>query len=103
MYNICASLPNYSEDQFMTEHSHSTTNVLENIRAVSELIFDVLYREGDMELGRLKQEVKHESPVFDWAIGWLIGKDDIEVVSANGSYTVRRNGPTPAVFPIRGN
>jgi len=77
--------------------------MLEKIRAVSELIFDVLYREGDMELEQLKKEVKHASPVFDWAIGWLVGKDDIEILPAGDSFTIRRNDPTPAVFPIRGN
>ena len=82
---------------------HAPVEVLENIRAVAELIFDVLYRHGDMELGHLKQQVQHEPPVFDWAIGWLVGKGDIEIVSADGSFTVRRNGPTPALFPIRGN
>jgi hypothetical protein len=89
----------------MTDHitEHSTVEVLENIRAVAELIFDALYREGDLELGKLKREVKHESPMFDWAIGWLVGKGDIEIVSRGGSYAIKRNGPTPAVFPIRGN
>jgi hypothetical protein len=86
----------------MTEHS-AKAQIVENIRAVSELIFDVLYREGDMEMGKLKKEVKHESPVFDWAIGWMVNEDDIEIVPAGDSYTIKRNGPTPAVFPIRGN
>ncbi len=89
----------------MTNHTTENSNVevLENIRAVAELIFDVLYRVGDMELGKLKREVKHESPMFDWAIGWLVGKGDVEIVSTGGSYSIKRNGPTPAVFPIRGN
>jgi len=90
----------------MTEHppkEHAEVNMLENIRAVAELIFDVLYRQGDMELGHLKQQVHHESPLFDWGIGWLVGKGDIEIISTDGAITVRRDAPTPAVIPIRGN
>jgi hypothetical protein len=82
---------------------HSVTNVLEDIRAVAELIFDILYRHGDMEIEHLKQQVHREPPAFDWAIGWLIGKGDIEVTCTDGSFTVRRNPPSFALFPIRGN
>jgi hypothetical protein len=89
----------------MTKHTteQNAASAMENVRAVAELIFDVLYREGDMKIENLKQEVKHDSPVFDWAIGWLLGKGDIEMVSSGRSFTICRNAPTPAVIPIRGN
>ena len=90
----------------MNEHAakqKAPANLLEEVRAISELIFDVLYRQGDMSLEHLKSEVHHESPIFDWGLGWLLGKGDIELVSENGVLTARRNPPTPAVIPIRGN
>lgn len=76
----------------------------EEIRNTAELIFDVLYHhEGEMDIVELKEQVKRPEQLFDWGIGWLLGKDDIEVIGVNGSFSIRRTSPAPAVLPFRGN
>jgi hypothetical protein len=86
------------------DHSKKTVVEIEDeVRLTAELIFDFLYREGEMDLEQLREKVTHQVPFFDWGIGWLIGKGDIEIAPQGTSFSVRRKGPTPVVIPLRGN
>jgi hypothetical protein len=84
---------------------HSKQNVIEveeAIRTTAELIFDFLFHKSEMELEQLREKVTHQMPFFDWAIGWLVGKGDIQIRRHEGTFIVRREGPTPVVIPLRG-
>ena len=85
---------------------HSKNSVIEiedGVCGTAELIFDFLFREGEMELEQLREKVAHQVPFFDWGIGWLVGKGDIQIAGHEGAYMVRRKGTDPAVIPVRGN
>ena len=75
----------------------------EQVRLTAELIFEYLYREGEMNLNELRNAVSPQVPFFDWACGWLIGKGDIIIIGDGRSFRIRRKPPTPAVIPVRRN
>jgi hypothetical protein len=81
----------------------SDFNIKEEIQLAAEAIFSALYHDGDTDLQDLQERVNWKSPVFDWALGWLVGKEDVEVIPANGTFRLKRAAPAPAVFPLRGN
>lgn len=87
------------------DHTAKTAGVEveDQVRLTAELIFDRLYREGELSLEDLRNSVSHEVPFFDWGLGWLLGKGDIEITPEESSFRVRRKPPTPVVIPLRGN
>lgn len=76
-------------------------DVQQEIRIAAESVFSALYHQGEMTLDALQEKVNWKSPIFDWALGWLIGKEDVEVKPLDGSFVFRRAAPAPAVFPLR--
>ena len=82
---------------------HKDFDVQEEIRLAAESIFSALYHEGEMTLDTLQERVNWKSPIFDWALGWLVGKQDVEVKPRDSSFVLRRAAPAPAVFPLRGD
>ncbi len=78
-------------------------DVEEQVRLTAELIFEHLYRDGEMKLDDLRNAISRHSPFFEWACGWLIGKGDIKIIGDGKSFRIRRNPPTPVVIPLRGN
>jgi hypothetical protein len=84
---------------------HSKTKIIEvedEIRETAELIFNFLFHENEVELEQLRRKVSHQLPFFDWAVGWLVGKGDIEITRRKGTFIIRREAPTPVVIPLRG-
>ena len=49
----------------------------EQIGTMAGAIWHALEANGEMTLSKLKKEVNAQSPVFDWAIGWLAREDKI--------------------------
>jgi hypothetical protein len=49
----------------------------ETIGKAAGAIWHALAANGEMTVAKLKKEVEVESPVFDWAIGWLAREDKI--------------------------
>jgi hypothetical protein len=82
---------------------HTQEDVQNEIRSAAESIFSALYHDGDMELEALQEKLNWKSPIFDWALGWLVGKEDVQVTPHNASFLLRRTAPAPAVFPLRGD
>jgi hypothetical protein len=78
-------------------------NFREKVTLAGEAIFSELYHDGDTDIQTLKEHLKLPSHVFDWALGWLIGKEDVLVTPSNGTFLLRRAAPAPAIFPFRGN
>lgn len=77
--------------------------IQEEIRLAAETIFAESYHDGDMPLDVLQGKTHWKSPIFDWALGWLVGKEDVLITPRQGSYVLRRAAPAPAVFPLRGD
>ena len=75
----------------------------ESIELAAEAIFEVLYHKGDMDLQELRSKVDIPADMFDMAIDWLVGKDDVQLLREGETLTVHRNDPAFAVFPLRGN
>lgn len=86
----------------MKKESESS-KIQEQVTLAAEAIFSELYHDGDTDLQGLKEHLKLPSPIFDWAVGWLIGKEDVVVTPTNGSFQLRRAAPAPALFPFRGD
>ena len=78
-------------------------DVEDQVRLTAELIFEHLYRKGELNLDDLRNVVSPQVPFFDWACGWLIGKGDIKIIGNGTSFRIRRKPPTPVVIPVRGN
>jgi hypothetical protein len=64
----------------------------ETIGTVAGAIWHALEANGEMTLTRLKKEVKVESPLFDWAIGWLAREDKIVLARDKRSFSVCLKG-----------
>lgn len=52
-------------------------------------IWQVLDARGELSLTELKKAVKAESPVFDWALGWLAREEKIVISPVKKSFRVR--------------
>ena len=46
-----------------------------------------------MPLAQIQQETNCEYRIFDWAIGWLLEEDEVEITAAGGSFSIRRKEP----------
>jgi hypothetical protein len=80
-----------------------TNATKESIELAAEAIFEVLYHKGDMDLQDLRSEVHISADMFDMAIDWLVGKDDVQLLREGDTLMVHRTDPAFAVLPFRGN
>ena len=51
----------------------------EEIGLTAGKIWHALDARGELPLAQLKKEVKGKTPVFDWAIGWLMREEKIVI------------------------
>ena len=75
----------------------------ESIELAAEAIVDVLDHQGDMDLQELRSKVHISAHMFDMAIDWLAGKDDIQLLREGDTLIVHRTEPAIAVLTFRGN
>lgn len=61
----------------------------EEIGSAAGAIWTLLHEKGELSLGQLKKEAKGQTPVFDWAIGWLAREDKIVITPHKNSFRVR--------------
>ena len=64
----------------------------EEIGTMAGAIWHTLEANGEMTLAKLKKELKAESPLFDWAIGWLAREDKIMLTGEKRSIRVCLKG-----------
>lgn len=76
----------------MTKHVIAN-GTREDVDIASQRIAKVLHERGEMGLELLKEETRFESHIFNWAVGWLIRDDAIDVIGNGGSYSLRRKEP----------
>jgi hypothetical protein len=67
----------------------------EEIGLTAGKIWHVLDASGKLPLAQLKKEVKGKTPVFDWAIGWLMREDKIVITSEKRSFRIQLQGTHP--------
>jgi Winged helix-turn-helix domain (DUF2582) len=60
----------------------------EEIGNAAGSIWHALDGKSALTLAQLKKEVKGESPLFDWAIGWLAREDKIAITREKRSFRV---------------
>ena len=63
----------------------------EEIGTTAGAIWQTLNSKGELSLPSLKQQVEAQSPVFEWAIGWLAREDKVVITRRQKSYRVRLN------------
>lgn len=68
-------------------------SVREEIHSASQRLVDVLNERHEMGLELLKEETDLEAHVLNWAVGWLLRDEAIEIIPGGGSYSVRRKEP----------
>jgi hypothetical protein len=64
----------------------------EEIGTMAGAIWQALEANGEMTLSKLKKELNAESPLFDWAIGWLAREDKIVLTAEKRSVRVSLKG-----------
>lgn len=64
----------------------------EEIGTMAGAIWQALEANGEMTLSKLKKELNAESPLFDWAIGWLAREDKIVLTAEKRSVRVCLKG-----------
>jgi Winged helix-turn-helix domain (DUF2582) len=64
----------------------------EEIGTMAGAIWQTLEANGEMTLSKLKKELNAESPLFDWAIGWLAREDKIMLTTEKRSMCVCLKG-----------
>lgn len=58
----------------------------EEIGTAAGSIWQALNSKGELSLVRLKRTVKGNTPLFDWAIGWLAREDKIVITPEKRSF-----------------
>ena len=61
----------------------------EEIGTTAGAIWKILHAKGELSLAQLKKQAKAETPVFDWAIGWLARENKIAFSQQKRSIRVR--------------
>ena len=61
----------------------------EEIGTTAGTIWKILHAKGELSLAQLKKQAKAETPVFDWAIGWLARENKIAFSQQKRSIRVR--------------
>jgi hypothetical protein len=64
----------------------------EEIGTAAGAIWHALETHGELSMSGLKKEVSLESPVFDWAIGWLAREHKIALTRDKRSWLIRLEG-----------
>ncbi len=74
--------------------------VREQVQSAARIIAKKLHERGEIPLAQLQQEMKYDEPLFNWAIGWLVQEDEVELTSAGNSFSIHRKEPNThaAVF-----
>ena len=67
--------------------------VRDQIESAARMIAKNLHGRGEVPLAQLQQESGVDSRIFDWAIGWLLKDDEIEVRSSGAAFSVLRKEP----------
>lgn len=60
----------------------------EEIGTTAGAIWNVLHAKGELTLAQLKKQTKAETPLFDWAIGWLARENKIAFKQAKRTVRV---------------
>ncbi|MFY9529068.1 MAG: winged helix-turn-helix domain-containing protein [Candidatus Acidiferrales bacterium] len=61
----------------------------DEIGTMAGVIWNVLNSKDELSLVQLKKEVKANSPLFDWAVGWLAREDKIVITPGKRTFCVR--------------
>lgn len=66
-------------------------DVLTKIKLASEQIFAAVHApEEGLSLAQIRQKTQWQTPLYDWALGYLAGLGDIEISGNEGDARVRR-------------
>ena len=76
----------------MKENTAGKT-IRDEIQAAANHIAKSLQEKGDTALEQLTSEAKLESHICDWAIGYLVRQDEIEIMRDGNSFAIRRKKP----------
>jgi HSP20 family protein len=62
------------------------------IGTTAGLIWDALNAKGELSLAQLEKAAGRETPVFEWAIGWLAREDKIVIIREGRTFRVGLKG-----------
>jgi hypothetical protein len=65
----------------------------DEIQNAAAQIAKSLQEDGLVAMERLARELKLDRPVFDWAIGYLVHQDEVEIIRDGDSFLIRRKKP----------
>ena len=61
----------------------------EEIGTMAGAIWQALHTKGELPIAQLKKAVNGKTPVFDWAVGWLMREDKIFITQEKRSCRIR--------------
>ncbi len=61
----------------------------EEIGSAAGKIWQKLDAKGGLSLTQLNREVNGKTPIFDWAIGWLVPEDNVVITQEKRSFCIR--------------
>jgi hypothetical protein len=65
----------------------------DEVQTASAQIVKTIQEKGQVRLEQLARETEFESHIFEWAIGYLIHQDEIEITRDGESLMIRRKKP----------
>jgi hypothetical protein len=68
--------------------------VRDEIAASAQEIWNLLDKQGPSPLDQVRQTVRSEPHIFEWAVGWLAREDKIAIVPQENSFIVSKREPT---------
>lgn len=75
------------------KHPVVAPNTRDDVHLASQHVVEVLNERHEMGLEALKEETGLDTRILNWAVGWLMRDDAVEVFPEGGSYSVRRKEP----------
>jgi hypothetical protein len=83
----------YAERTTLVKENAAANAVRDEIRAAANHIATSLQKKGEIALDQLASEARLDSHICDWAIGYLVQQDEIEIMRDGNSFTIRRKKP----------
>jgi hypothetical protein len=77
---------------FVKERTENN-GIRDEIQATANRIATILQGKGEITLGQLAVEAKLECHMCDWAIGYLVQQNEVEITPDGNSFKIRKKKP----------
>jgi hypothetical protein len=75
-----------------TKSASQGVEMQEEIGITAGVIWGALDTKGEVSVARLKKAVNGKTPIFEWAVGWLMCEDKLIITPDKRSFRLRLKG-----------